>query len=309
MRLREATQYKEDQHPRDNKGEFIDKAKLDEASSDGNKLKQILSTVTNPTERKKLLASTGWKLSSKGVLSKNLSKGTNLTTENLKGSTSVAEDKLKAISEAARKTAYDTAPVAFHGMTDAKPMKAITVNGLSMYIEKSIFDKADSTGPVGKTIAVLNTDIEGNITDKEFPKALTKTTKKIVLTKQKNKNDDFWEQKYGMSNFKSAATGGDGTIVVYNMDHDSFVSASIFAHEAGHNLAQDVWGQQEPKEDSEYAVAAKEEPPVSEYGRVSPAEDFAEAVMMYVRQTDILKKNWPKKYAAIDNIMKSYEDK
>jgi hypothetical protein len=124
----------------------------------------------------------------------------------------------------------------------------------------------------------------------------------VVHTTQKNKDDAYWEKQYGISNFESAATGGDGGIVVYSGNP---VSTGTVAHEAGHNLATKIWGKTSPPKDSEYGKAQQSEKPVSTYGAISSTEDFAEAVKLFVKSPDEMKREFPKKFAALKQIMET----
>jgi hypothetical protein len=87
---------------------------------------------------------------------------------------------------------------------------------------------------------------------------LARHTKGIYLTNQRNRHDAHWEQEYGIAGFKSAATGGDGNVTVYN---GGPMGAGTFAHEAGHNLATARYGDTKPYVMSDFMVAARSAPP------------------------------------------------
>jgi len=129
-------------------------------------------------------------------------------------------------------------------------------------------------------------------------------THTITFSSQKNQYDEYWAEQYGMKDLVSAATGGDGHMVVYN---GGSVSAGTIAHESGHNLAHKLWGSTRPPEYSDYAKVQKQEPPVSEYGSKSPDEDFAEMAKMYTVDS-LIKASRPKKYAAFEKILKAGAD-
>ncbi len=150
----------------------------------------------------------------------------------------------------------------------------------------------------------------------KMPQKLMAATRGVIFSAQANSQDDHWKATY--KNFgTSTATGGDGQIVVYS---GKGMSVSTFAHEAGHNLATATWGSTKPPPDSEYGKAQVAEKPVSDYGENSPAEDFAEAVKMYVTEPvvlapgqielsdmndrEYLKKNFPLKFAAVEALLK-----
>lgn len=84
------------------------------------------------------------------------------------------------------------------------------------------------------------------------------------------------------------------------------LTLSDFSHEAAHELAHGLWDDGIPPQGSAYRAAIDSgEPPVSSYAHTSPAEDFAEAVGMYVENPRELKEIAPKRYRVIVKIMGS----
>jgi hypothetical protein len=81
------------------------------------------------------------------------------------------------------------------------------------------------------------------------------------------------------------------------------LSVESFAHEAGHNFATKAFGQVDPPAGSAYHAAQQKELPVSEYARNSPAEDFAEAAMMYTVMPRTLESKFPLKHKAFHDLM------
>lgn len=122
----------------------------------------------------------------------------------------------------------------------------------------------------------------------------------MVFTDQRNKDDAHWEMAYNIPGFVSLATGGDGHVVVYQAQA---IPRPLLAHEMGHDLATVIYGSTRYRPSSDYAAAvAAGEPPVSLYGAVDPAEDFAEAVRLYVEDPQQLKARAPKKSRVIDRL-------
>ena len=127
---------------------------------------------------------------------------------------------------------------------------------------------------MAKTLAELESPIDENgrhLSDKLFA-----VTKNVYITLQQNNKDAYWEQKFGIKGFKSAGTGGDGDIVAYN----GVLTKSLFAHEAGHNLALAHFGTSTPPPDSDFGkIRAKwekdknAESPIMDYGKTNVAED------------------------------------
>jgi hypothetical protein len=130
---------------------------------------------------------------------------------------------------------------------------------------------------------------------------LARHTKGIYLTNQRNRHDAHWEQEYGIAGFKSAATGGDGNVTVYN---GGPMGAGTFAHEAGHNLATARYGDTKPYVMSDFMVAARREPHPTEYAKKSPAEDFAESVMLHTTANAKFKSTNPLRYAVVDRMLR-----
>lgn len=166
---------------------------------------------------------------------------------------------------------------------------------------------------IDKTSWVWNKDVDTTARDSmakivaaDVPSALLKSNKQVIYSTQKNKDDSFWEKKYRDKGFVSAATGGDGNIVVYN---GKGMSVNTFLHESGHNLAFKAWGTTTPPKESSYAKAQAAEKPVSDYGRNSRAEDFAEACMLYGHNKTRAKfeQDFPMKAAALREILDKYQ--
>jgi hypothetical protein len=183
----------------------------------------------------------------------------------------------------------DGGEVKAHGMTAGEPTRQLVVDGVAVHWTDATFDAA------AQTIA--------NMAAGDVPPALWAATGRVIHTAQKNGKDDYWRAKY--KNFtESAATGGDGTTVVYSA---APAGADILTHEGGHNLAKQVWGKTTPASGSEYAKAYVAEKPVTAYAENSAAEDFAEAVRMYAESDllrNTLKARFPKKYQAVHNLLK-----
>ncbi|MFC6591684.1 minor capsid protein [Deinococcus lacus] len=184
--------------------------------------------------------------------------------------------------------ARDAGLIQLHGMSQGSSMKELAYKGL-------LFTFADSQrGVAAKTLYALQ--------KMPLPHALTRHTKRIVFTSERNKDDAYWEREYGMTGFVSAATGGDGNIVIYN---GKSIDSHILAHEAGHNLAYSLFGNTKPPLTSEYGriVAEGKEDAPSEYAKNSIAEDFAEAVRLYVSSRDDFFRTHPRRAAFLKRIL------
>jgi hypothetical protein len=176
-----------------------------------------------------------------------------------------------------------------HGMSSDVQFKGFKLGNQEIYWETP-FQARD----------FVLTQFQAKQTGIDLPPTLSAATERIYFTSQANKLDAYWQTRY--ANFTSSlATGGDGNIVVYN---NKRITQSDYAHESGHNLATKLYGDTEPAAGSKYRTAMRGEPPVSEYAKNSPSEDFAESVSQYVVNGSYMKQVAPQRYAAIDKIIK-----
>ena len=186
---------------------------------------------------------------------KDINEGSDNEVEKDKKIRKMISDELKATYEPPKKERT-------HGMPDEENMWSVKYNGIEFHdgddLEKSRI-----------------VDIIKEMNEKKLPMELVKQTKNIYLSKQRNKKDAYWAEKYNRPGEVSAATGGDGDVVTYGINK---VKYSTLTHEMGHNLALAKYGTSKPPEDSDYEKASKEGDHISLYGQVNLAEDFAETV-------------------------------
>ncbi len=135
---------------------------------------------------------------------------------------------------------------------------------------------------------------------------LSRFTNRVFFVNGKNQDDDQWASQYGLAEFTSAGTGGDGMVTFYSSDKgsDEISDSLTLVHEMGHNLAKHVYGSTTPPEWSAYRKAMDSgEPAVSPYARMSPAEDFAEAVKYFYFRGDAFRAGHPLRHAAIEKMI------
>lgn len=179
--------------------------------------------------------------------------------------------------------------VKVHGMDHEQPMKQLTLDGVKMRYGINCEDSVVE-------------DIRQLVANRDkIPTSLWQATGEITYTAQVCAHNGYWEKQFGIPGFEAAATGGDGGIVVYRADN-AHLGLSNYAHEAGHNFAAATYGQTAPM--GSYREAQQHEPAVSSYGSNSPAEDFAEAMSLYITKPEELKANFPKKYEALNKLVK-----
>jgi len=129
----------------------------------------------------------------------------------------------------------------------------------------------------------------------------------VRLSKQENSQNSFYAARYGIPECKAQASANisTGEIIFYG-GRTPDIETTL--HEIGHLVARKIWNNISPGPGTEYHKAQSKEAPVTEYGKVHPAEDFAEAFAKYHRDKLAkneggLAKNFPLKHAAIANIM------
>lgn len=194
-----------------------------------------------------------------------------------------------------QKNQADNVVGGWHGMGELEDMQVSTFNGLTVQ-EAGGFEMSE--------ISLVDLVLEG-----WPPKRMTKSTHTLIFSAQRNKSDAYWEKKYGKKDFVSAATGGDGKVVVYN---GSPASARTLRHEMGHNFARTVYGTTSPPEGSDFRAAAEADgKSLTDYGQVAIAEDFAETVAIYLETSKKshnfdakdLKRESPNRYAVMEKLL------
>jgi hypothetical protein len=135
----------------------------------------------------------------------------------------------------------------------------------------------------------------------KVPEVLRNAVDHVTYTSQRDSDEALWKKKFNDDNIVIRASGGHGSTVSWNGYN---MGSGTYAHEAGHSLAEKLWGDVTPPRSSEYAKAQKLESPVTKYGATAPAEDFAEACKLYTRDEAAFKESFPKKHAALDRILR-----
>lgn len=138
-----------------------------------------------------------------------------------------------------------------------------------------------------------------------LPQEVRKNIKEINLYDTSNPCDKYWNHTYGSDNgyFRSAATGGNGIITLWA---NTSTSINTIFHEAGHcldanhELSNSEAYQRAMMKDFEYNGLTA----ITEYGKNSLAEDFAEALAAYIsgenRGANI--KDFPNRKAYFDEL-------
>lgn len=177
-----------------------------------------------------------------------------------------------------------------HGMSDPEMMHSVEVGGLTVHYKP----RGGTDSPEVLQLRVL-------LRNDPLPDSLTKHTKNLYLSSQKNSHDEYWAVKHNIPGFVSGATGGQGTIVNY---HGTTVPSGTLTHEMAHNMAAARYGTSTPAVGSDYrrAMASGEEP-INQYARTNPAEDFAEAVSMHFAYPREFARNHPKRAAVIKRLL------
>ncbi len=200
-------------------------AKVEPASLKAERVKAIKSAVgKTPTAAK----TTVKKAATKNPAVKKTSaaeKGAQLRANFL-----AAKSKQSAEAEAIAASAASFGNMQAHGMSKNEEMSGTTVNGIPMAWSKGAEKYATAVAAHLKTAMA------------SMPSKLVRATKSIAFSSQVNKEDEYWSKTYNIANFRSNATGGDGTIVSYDngSGENPAKFADIFAHESGHNFATET---------------------------------------------------------------------
>lgn len=108
----------------------------------------------------------------------------------------------------------------------------------------------------------------------------------VRINTKENRDDHLWREKY--KNFTgSAASAMGGELDIFPIVLDEFINRTnealrITRHEFGHLIASEIFGLTTPT--NQYIEKAQQDPySVSEYGKNSWAEDFAEGIELYIR--------------------------
>lgn len=142
-----------------------------------------------------------------------------------------------------------------------------------------------------------------------LPKELRASINEVYLCDFRNPWDSYWAKAYKAKGFYSYATGGQGTVRFYANkgyinDDDSLLST--LSHEIGHNIdtilhkisGNDVWAKA-VQYDIKNGIGTKS---VTDYGGKHVQEDFAESVMLYVKDSTKFKNDFPARYAILSKI-------
>lgn len=202
-----------------------------------------------------------------------------------------------------------------HGMTDAEEMVGFDFDG----VEVRWTDRSRVEQNVNTTLSIMYLeDLRGN----GMPSRLWETNQGMFFTEQVNNMDAYWAKAYNTPGFVSAATGGDGHVVIYGGNGLSYKS---LAHELGHNLAKEVYGNTTPadlnikvngvwkpiKTEYQLLVESKDENgdpvelPVSDYAKNSLGEDFAEAVGHWVANRTRIKNFYKHRAKFVEKILRN----
>lgn len=143
----------------------------------------------------------------------------------------------------------------------------------------------------------------------ELPKTLRALSQKtIAFVNYANPDDAYWQQIY--TNFtRSLATSGEEITFYQNGGVSNETLRDAYMHEIAHNIDLDLLGGKRFSESSAYADIMSADNKTNGlvsptlYGRNSPAEDFAESVMMYYTSRDVMEKYFPNRTKFIKSIL------
>jgi hypothetical protein len=217
--------------------------------------------------------------------------------------------KLKEVERILDESSRDVGSITAHGMAHPEKMRSMVIDGVRLTYPDTPAGKKQAAESISRILS----DTAYGVFD-VIPEKLWGANKEVIFSSQANKDDPHWQMVHNDPSHVSAATGGDGRIVVYGGEA---MGPSTFAHEAGHNLATKEWGIPSPSPVSKFgrlqevgnveevdasgnrSLRARVVNAVSDYGRNNRAEDFAEACKLFVTSPQKLKQEHPEKYAVI----------
>lgn len=176
-----------------------------------------------------------------------------------------------------------------HGMTNPQDMWSVEFEGVRYH----------DSGAFRANARAIKLIEEMAATDR-LPRSLSRHTTDVYISGQRNKDDSLWEQRYGIANFRSAATGGQGSVVFYD---GAPANRENLLHEMGHNLALGRYGAATPPSTSDYASAMQTAAPPTRYAAYAPAEDFAESVRLYFDYPELLQRTANDRYTVIRGLI------
>lgn len=204
------------------------------------------------------------------------------------------------------------------GRTTAQPLQGKPhtelrqlVDGTTKRAEVLKVGKTEIITPLGTNSNMQHftaSDIESAF--KSLPHRLRKHVEEIQILDFRNPHDLYWEQMYGIKDFRSFATGGHGQIHFYANEHMTRKQALAFlpealAHEAGHILDEYLststvrFSRSALWENIRKLDAVRHQVEwVSKYASDSrsPQEDFAESVRLIFLDAFSFKQKFPNRY-------------
>lgn len=186
-----------------------------------------------------------------------------------------------------------------HGMPKQEPMYTQKVDHMELHYNPA----------TRRMAATLIAQYSRN----RLPVELTMYTDRVYLSVGENIHNPHWERVFSTPGFKAGATGGDGAVVYYHAHEEYAVEHGFatLAHEMGHNLAKGIYGDTQPPASSPVGKLFSEwekgyagrEPPVSDYGRHTVGESFAEAVKVRYTGGSYARERSPRYMAAVDEAI------
>lgn len=133
---------------------------------------------------------------------------------------------------------------------------------------------------------------------------------RVVVNPKPNPDDAYWAEQYGISNFSSAATGGNNGVTFYpkSTSWSQPFTDSTMIHEGGHAYSSNLWKNEKHKSDWTSAIKKDAVAP-SVYAESSETEDFSESLVMHslskgTKCEKFAKKIYPARYKLLDILLK-----
>lgn len=134
----------------------------------------------------------------------------------------------------------------------------------------------------------------------------TRGQKSIVVVDYKNPEDGYWAKRFKWKDFTSYMTGGDTIDIWKHGEHKHSYLVESLAHEMGHKIDRD---NNDISTKTEWKKAKTADKKVSgmtsprSYGDKNNAEDFAVSIEKYVKDKNMMERDFPNRTAVIKRLL------
>ena len=182
------------------------------------------------------------------------------------------------------------APESYTTIRQNELMRKVDLPGFTLYYPDGL-----------KGVATKQVD---EIFYREIPASVSEHSRRIIITAQANKQDDYWRNLNPNFGYSNATAGRDKTITIYN---GRVLEREKVWHEMGHNFAEGRWGDA-GNIGQAFSRASSVDGYISDYARDMASasgltENFAESMRLYFQMPRYFKETWPNIFDVIDKLV------